>query len=383
MANLEAFGNNVGVLHAYGSTIIANKYTEEEPLPTTIHTFSDVQKVLNAGKETEMLTVGMEMDEITINGEPMVWVIAAINHDSAYAHQVIFTPKWCLPTTRQMNTSDTNVGGWNSSALRAWLNGDFYTGLPSSVKPYIKDRTFQTSQGNTSTALQSATDKIWLPREYEIFGATNYAAATEHTTGGAEQFSIFAVATNRIKTIGRGGSAHVWWETSPYTGNAAGFCGVNNAGAAAYYSGTSDPFGVLPCFHMLPDPTPSTDTIEITENGSYDVTQYSVADVQVGGGQSSMVLIGNYSSLNAYTVDVKSQINNYASKTKDDFYIKDLSFSGAITGSNQNDMVNGNPIVSYDANSGTLTLGKAKLEYWINSAYQPKAYFTYNIYCFD
>lgn len=216
-------------------------------LPTSIHTFSDVQKVLNAGKETEMLTVGMEMDEVTVGGEPMVWQIGNIA-----SGEVIFVPKWCLATTRAMNSTATNVGGWNSSALRTWLNGDFYNSLPSSVKPYVKDRTFQTSQGNGSTSLQSATDKIWLPREYEIFGARTYATETEHTQGGAEQFSIFSTSANRIKTQGKAGETCTWWESSPFANSNVHFCAVLNTGAANYY-GASDAFGVAPCFRMTPD----------------------------------------------------------------------------------------------------------------------------------
>ena len=212
--------------------------------------FAYVQAILNSGLESSMLSVGMEMPEITVSGEPMQWVIGAINHDQQ--HQVIFVPKWCLSTTRKMYSTNTNVGGWNSSDLRTWLNGDFYNSLPNTVKPYIADRTFQTSEGNTSTTLQSATDKIWLPREFELFGATTYAAATEHTDGGAEQFPIFSVADNRIKTTGQEGSAYDWWESSPCASTANDFCNVNRSGAANY-NGASATNGVAPCFHMLPN----------------------------------------------------------------------------------------------------------------------------------
>lgn len=214
-------------------------------------TFEGIQQILNSHMEADLLEVGDEVSVTLSGNEPMTWVVSAINHEQQ--HQVIFTPKWCLATARQMNTTETNVGGWNSSALRAWLNGDFYTNLPDSVKPYIKDRTFQTSQGNKSTALQSATDKIWLPREYEIFGETVTAVATEHTNGNAEQFPIFAVAANRIKTTGQSGSAYWWWESSPHASYATTFCGVTSSGTAGGNVGSASARGVAPCFHMLAD----------------------------------------------------------------------------------------------------------------------------------
>ena len=217
-------------------------------------TFAGIQQILNLHKETEMLEIGDEISITLKTGNiPMTYQVAAINHDSKYAHQVIFTPKWCLPTTRQMNSSNTNVGGWNSAALRTWLNGTFLTDyLPDDVAALIAERDVICSQGNQSTALQTAVDKIWLPREYEIFGATTYATATEHTGGGAEQFPIFAVAANRIKTTGQGGSAYAWWESSPYASSATSFCAVNSTGAANSI-GAITAYGVAPCFHMLAD----------------------------------------------------------------------------------------------------------------------------------
>lgn len=247
---------------------IIRNVIKSSDLPTSIHTFADVQKVLNAGKEIEMLTVGMEMDEVTVGSEPMVWIIGNISNG-----EVIFVPKWCLATTRQMNSTNTNVGGWNSSALRTWLNGDFYNSLPSSVKPYIKDRTFQTSQGNKSTALQSATDKIWLPREYEVFGVTTYAAATEHTDGGAEQFSIFGTQGNRIKTQGKTGSACIWSLSSPKIATVSAFEIVNETGSVDdRYGGASNAYGIAPCFRMTPDG--GVELVDINPNKTSDVYLY-------------------------------------------------------------------------------------------------------------
>ena len=215
-----------------------------------VHSFRGIQQILNLHRETEMLEVGMEV-EITLKygNIKMIYQIAAINHESG--HQVIFTPKWCLPTGRQMNSSNTNVGGWNSTALRSWLNNDFLNDyLPDDVAAFVKNRDIVASQGNQSSTLQTATDKIWLPREYEIFGTTTSAAATEHSGGNAEQFPIFATAANRIKTYGQGGAACYWWEVSPYVSNATYFCYVNLSGAASSYA-ASYTYGVAPCFHLL------------------------------------------------------------------------------------------------------------------------------------
>ena len=211
-------------------------------------TFTGIQRILNMHKEDEMLEIGDEISITLKTGNiPMIYRIAAINHEtSKYPHAVIFEPKWSLPTGRQQHSSNTNAGGWNQSDLRTWLNDTFLNDfLPDDVAALVKERDIVASQGSQSSNLQTATDKIWLPREWEIFGATTYAAATEHTNGGAEQFPIYATANNRIKTLGQGGSASVWWECSPNVSDSTDFCSVASSGAAtsANASGT---YGVAP-----------------------------------------------------------------------------------------------------------------------------------------
>ena len=93
-------------------------------------------------------------------------------------------------------------------------------------------------------------DKIWLPREWEIFGTTTYAAATEHSQGSAAQFPIYAVAANRVKTYGKSGGSAYWWLSSPGAGGSAYFCGVNTSGGA-HHHGASTANGVVPCFQIV------------------------------------------------------------------------------------------------------------------------------------
>lgn len=215
-------------------------------------TFEGIQLILDSHLEEEMLDIGDEINITLQNNETMTYQIGAINHD--YPHQVIFVPKWCLATKRSMNGSGTNAGGWNGCAMRTWLNEDFFsTILPSDVASLVKTRDFKVSKGNQSSELQTASDKIWLPREYEIFGQTTYAASSEHDSGGAKQFDIFGSTANRIKTMGESGSADTWWSSSPGTATSTSFIQINSSGSDTYSYYANSNFGVLPCFHMLAD----------------------------------------------------------------------------------------------------------------------------------
>ena len=212
-------------------------------------TFRGIQNILNAHLEKTMLTIGDEISITLTSSEVITMQILAIDQDST--HQVIFGSKYCLQTGRNMNSTNTNVGGWNSSAMRTYLNQSFYATLPDDVTAYIAERTVQYSSGKGSTSLVAATDKIWLPREKEILGAVINSASTEGAT--CSQFPIYATSANRIKTMGVSGAKNTWWESSPsiYSGSpTAGFCPVA-ADGSAYSRSASDAYGVVPCFQLI------------------------------------------------------------------------------------------------------------------------------------
>ena len=130
-----------------------------------------------------------------------------------------------------MNSSNTNVGGWASSARRTWCNNVFYNALPAGLKKMLKTASIKTSQGNRLTTFDTTEDKIFLPCAYNIVGAYTYALAGEDTT----QWEWYQTQTNRIKRQGTDtGSTYSYWTRSPYTGNATQFDIIGTGGAASY-----------------------------------------------------------------------------------------------------------------------------------------------------
>lgn len=212
-------------------------------------TWTGLKNIVNAHLESTYCTVGDEISETLNTGEVLTYRIAAIDHDKS--HQLIFEPRYCLETARQVNTTNVNSGGWSSCALRQWLNATFYSELSDELKGVITPRSFKTSIGNQSTSLQEATDNIWLPKEWEVFGTTSYATATEHTgDSSTAQFAIYATASNRVKTFGKTGSSAAWWLSSPNAGGSTAFCDVDAAGSAGV-ANASNSYGVVPCFQIV------------------------------------------------------------------------------------------------------------------------------------
>ena len=144
-----------------------------------------------------------------------------------------------------MNSSNTNSGGWKSCARRTWCNNVYYNALPSAWKSIVKtvNKKSGTGGGNSS-GTETTQDKIFLASEIEIFGSTAYSVSGEGT-----QYQYYKNATaNRYKMpkLTSSSVSHIYWERSPYSGNASYFCSVSGNGNAnfnsAYFAG-----GVAPC----------------------------------------------------------------------------------------------------------------------------------------
>ena len=207
-------------------------------------TWRGIQNILEAHREAELLEVGDEL-QVTIGGVEYTYQVGAI--DLYESHEVIFVPKTCVGV-RQHHTSNTNAGGWAQSDIRTYLNGDFKNGLPDEIKDNLKSISFKSSAGGQSSAITVTDDYIWLPREYEIFGATTYAAATEAQY--CRQYPIFATAAQRIRT--NNGVAAYWWEASAHVSGSTHFCIVIADGSASYNS-ASYSYGLVPCFRFTAD----------------------------------------------------------------------------------------------------------------------------------
>ena len=145
-----------------------------------------------------------------------------------------------------MNSSDTNSGGWDNCARRTWCNSVFREAIPVSLRSIFKQHLNITANGS-STTTTSSTDYFALPAEKEVFGSNTYGNSTAETS--LTQFSYYATSSNRIKKCGDSGSAYVWWERSPVSGDSNYFCSVSGSGSANrnYASSTYmvSPFGCI------------------------------------------------------------------------------------------------------------------------------------------
>ena len=213
-----------------------------------------IAAVAENGTASQFYSIG-DTKNITISGVGTITLeIADFDHDylsgstSASKAGISMITRDLLPNTRQMNSSDTNVGGFPASALYDYLNGTILNGLPSDLRSALKTTYKWYGTGNNTTNGQWHGSKVWMPLEYEMFGKTTYSPATERSTGNARKYPIFTDNASRVKKLNNGsGEANWYWEASPFASYTAFFCIVDGYGGANVNS-ASDTYGV--CFGL-------------------------------------------------------------------------------------------------------------------------------------
>ena len=210
----------IGIVYVYPFTIGDNLNDTD---------WADIDICGRLGMAQQFFKVG-DSKTVNIGGTNYEVQIIGFNHDdkvsggkAAYSFQLVD----CLNQTQQMNTGNTNTGGWNGSAMRGRMS-TYKSQLPAALRNVIKTvKKKSGTGGGSSSGTQQTNDDLFLLSEIEIFGTTTYSVAGEGT-----QYEWYKAGNSRIKKVN--GSANVWWERSPYSGDTSYFCAVNSSGSAAY-----------------------------------------------------------------------------------------------------------------------------------------------------
>ena len=219
----------IGIVYVYPFTIGDNLNDTD---------WADIDICGRLGMAQQFFKVG-DSKTVNIGGTNYEVQIIGFNHDdkvsggkAAYSFQLVD----CLNQTQKMNTSNTNTGGWNGSAMRGRMS-TYKSQLPAALRNVIKTvKKKSGTGGGSSSGTQQTNDDLFLLSEIEIFGTTTYSVAGEGT-----QYEWYKAGNSRIKKVN--GSANYWWGRSPHSGTADVFCAVNSSGSADY-NGANNSIGV-------------------------------------------------------------------------------------------------------------------------------------------
>lgn len=178
------------------------------------HTGDIKRDKLKTGKEVDFVILGSEHDKLTEGGiaELTIGMIG------------------CLDDSFLMNSTATNIGGWNDCKMRNVTMQEIYDILPVGLQKIIRPVDKKSSAGGTSTEIITSSDKLWLLCEEEITGYKVYGTGNE-----GYQYEYWktvkdgTLTTDRIKYKSNG-VATWWWLRSPYRSGSSHFCVINSEG---------------------------------------------------------------------------------------------------------------------------------------------------------
>ena len=117
-----------------------------------------------------------------------------------------------------MNSSNTNVGGWPATSMRTFVNNDIYNTIPSEIKNAIIDTTVVSGHGKTSGETNfTSTDKLYLLSTAEVWAqgsshTIDYDKARDNTRQLDYYKNLGVTTSNYSGAIKKNGtSASDWW----------------------------------------------------------------------------------------------------------------------------------------------------------------------------
>ena len=111
-----------------------------------------------------------------------------------------------LGRTKKWNTTNTNVGGWASSALNKSLNTRLYNAMPTQIKALLKQVIVYSSVGNMSSELSSSNCYITIPAAIEVDPTLN----TEPYNSEGTAISYLSTNESRKRAFDGGNYAEYW-----------------------------------------------------------------------------------------------------------------------------------------------------------------------------
>ena len=219
--------------------------------------WADIAAISESGRAAAYFGVGEEKTIELTTGEKVTLVILGFNHDDLTGGGkagMTIGMKNLLATTYKMNSSSTNAGGWDDSAMRTSTMTTLLSQLPADLRNVIKQVNKKATAGSKSTTITTSADKLFLLAMSEIFSATSIEnSATSTIADYADAYNAEGTQyeyyrnligdnnggttanANLIKKLSNGGgSASYWWLRSPSLGISTYFWCVASSGDVGY-----------------------------------------------------------------------------------------------------------------------------------------------------
>lgn len=204
--------------------------------------WADINAVGAAGAAPTVFSRGDKKNVVLTTGETITIRLEDFAHDdlvSGGKAPMSFMMENLLATTYNMDSSDTNTSGWNSSDMRSRMS-TLLSQMPADLQAVIKPVKKKSTSGTDSTVIQTPNDSIWLASCIEVGLETTLTVYS----GEGATYPLFVDNASRIKKMSNdAGSANYWWLRTPHNGNSQQFRIVHSDGSSGA-SGASNTYGV-------------------------------------------------------------------------------------------------------------------------------------------
>ena len=161
-------------------------------------------------------------------------------------------------TTHNMNSTDTNVGGWPVSEMRTYVNGTIYNALPSELQNVIVTTTVVSSHGSTKgEANFTSSDKLYLLSTKEVWEKDGTSNDIVYDTAEAETRQLDYYKNKGVTTSNYSGaikqyngSNPYWWLRSVGSDSTSSFFAVRDSGDWKRLNAADSTYGVAPAFRI-------------------------------------------------------------------------------------------------------------------------------------
>lgn len=227
-------------------------------LPTFANaTPEEILEVVQNGSAPYVWNVGDEKVIELTNGTQMTLVIydlAIGRYDYASGGDktnIVIGTKELYPISRQMYSSISNTGGWQTCGVRDYLNSTIYNLLPSewrTIIPQISINSVFAQSGSRS--IISTSDYLFIPSPSELSNTLPPLAVDTGNTYAYFSSENAETSSLRVKNIVNG-DAEMWWTRDGWGSGTANvsFYAVQQAGSFLNTSSTSNVY--FPIFFAL------------------------------------------------------------------------------------------------------------------------------------
>ncbi|MCD7805451.1 MAG: DUF6273 domain-containing protein [Oscillospiraceae bacterium] len=235
-------------------------YSDDED-DSSAYTFGELIAIINAGLASTYLQeydqIKLVPDNSVIKDTSIVFEWVSTGHyELADGSGGTMTDRYMvglLTASRQMNSSNTNVGGWDSSAMRSWLNDALFPSLPPKWRNVIKQVNVLANAGDQSSDITTSVDYLHLLSTSEVGFDTGSVPYCNEVWDGANEiaFSKYTSNSARIKYTYNGtGTATTYWTRSAESSGSVSFRNVNTGGGSNSYYAASNSYGVCVGFSI-------------------------------------------------------------------------------------------------------------------------------------